>query len=67
MAQITGQSSYLTDVQKQCDYYNNNIQKSPLGEVFFLKWGSLRYATNAAFICLMVINFLDFYISCIYF
>ena len=54
LAQITGQSSYLTDVQNLCDYFINQVPKSPLGEVFFSQWGSLRYASNAAFICLMV-------------
>lgn len=54
LAQITGQASYLTDVQNLCDYFINSVQKSPLGEVFFSQWGSLRYASNAAFICLMV-------------
>jgi hypothetical protein len=32
------------------------VTKSPLGEVFFSQWGSLRYASNAAFICLMVMT-----------
>ena len=54
LAQLTGQASYLTDVQSLCDYFINSVKKSPKGQAFFYKWGSLRYTANAAFICLMV-------------
>jgi endoglucanase len=54
LAQITGQASYLTDVQNLCNNFINQVPKSPLGEAFFSQWGSLRYAASGGFICLMV-------------
>ena len=54
LAQITGQASYLQDVQDLCDYFVKDVVKSPLGEVFLGEWGSLRSAANAAWICLLV-------------
>ena len=57
LAQITGQSAYLTDVQRMCDFFVNSSPKSPLGQAFFDSWGSLPLSANAAFICLMVMMF----------
>ena len=54
LAQITGQASYLQDVQNLCSYFITQAPRSPLGEVFLSQWGSLRYAANAAYICLLV-------------
>ena len=54
LAQITGQASYLQDVQNLCNYFTTQVPKSPKGEAFFAQWGSLRYAANAAYICLLV-------------
>jgi endoglucanase len=57
LAQITGQASYVTDVQNICNYYINQVPKSPLGEPFFSYWGNLRYTATAGFTCLMVSYF----------
>jgi hypothetical protein len=59
LAQITGQASYVTDVQNICNYYINQVPKSPLGEPFFSYWGNLRYTATAGFTCLMVSHFLQ--------
>ena len=60
LAQITGQASYVTDVQNLCNYYINQVPKSPLGEPFFSYWGNLRYTATAGFTCLMVSFFSSF-------
>ena len=54
LAQLTGESNYLNDVIKMCDYVINEVRKSPNGETFFDQWGSLRHTSNAAFVCLQV-------------
>jgi len=51
LAQETGESRFLNDALNVCQYYVD-YQKSPQGRTHYLKWGSLRYAANAAFICL---------------
>ncbi len=57
LAQITGQASYLQDVQNLCNFFTTQAPRSPLGEVFLSQWGSLRYASSAAYICLLVSNY----------
>ena len=42
---------FLTDAFNVCQYYVDH-QRSPQGRTHYLQWGSLRYAANAAFICL---------------
>jgi len=39
-------------LKKYCDHAVLYQQKSPKGELYYLQWGSLRYATSAAFVCL---------------
>lgn len=53
LSEATGQ--YIDDVTRMCDHVLYEIQKSPQGETFIDKWGSLRHTSNAAFVCLMVI------------
>ena len=53
LAQLTNEKEYLDDVVTLCDAFVNS-PKSPLGQAFFLQWGSLRYSANGAFICLAV-------------
>jgi endoglucanase len=53
IAQLTGQASYIQDVANLCNSHMS-APKSPKGEAFFSQWGSLRYAANAAYICLLV-------------
>ncbi|KAK7082264.1 hypothetical protein SK128_017348 [Halocaridina rubra] len=53
MAQLqpTNQT-YLNNAKKYCDKIIDATEKTPKGLVFILKWGSLRYAANAAFLIL---------------
>ena len=53
LAQATGSAEDLESVREICQGYLNQ-PKSPKGRSHFMKWGSLRYASNAAFICLQV-------------
>jgi hypothetical protein len=58
LAKLTGKAQYLTDVTRWADYTTDrtngfNGEKatySPGGEVFYGTWGSLRYATGAAWL-----------------
>ena len=54
MAEMTGDSVYKDSLKKFCDHAANGQQKSPGGMLYYAEWGSLRYASNAAFICLQV-------------
>ena len=51
--ELTGKQTYKSDVESFCDYAMG-IQKSPKGQTHLAKWGSNRYASNLAFICLGV-------------
>ena len=51
LAQLSGQQRFIDDALKVCNYYVN-YQRSPQGRTHYLQWGSLRYAANAALICL---------------
>jgi hypothetical protein len=53
IAQLTGQASYIQDVANLCNSHMATT-RSPLGEAFFSQWGSLRYAANAGYLCLLV-------------
>ena len=52
LAMITQEARYLSDLQAYCDQVVDTKPRSPGGMVFISKWGSLRHAANAAFICL---------------
>ena len=52
--ELTGDQKYKTDVESFCDYAMG-INKSPKGQTHLAQWGSNRYASNFAFICLGVI------------
>ena len=56
MAEITGESTYKSPLKSFCDHAVNGQQRSPKGMLFYYQWGSLRYASNAAFVCLQVIK-----------
>merc|ERR1719220_455748 len=47
-----GNQEYKTSLQNYCDWARNSQEKSPKGQIFYMKWGSLRYASNTAFICM---------------
>ena len=52
LAMITGKQKYVDHLQQYCHRIINDKPRSPKGMVFISKWGSLRHASNAAFICL---------------
>ena len=64
LAQATGSTDDLNAVKEICQAYLNQ-PKSPKGRSHFMTWGSLRYSSNAAFICLQV--FPKFYKIPVYF
>ena len=54
LAKITGEDKYKNNVKNFCENVRNSQTTSPKGEKYFYEWGSLRYAANAALICLQV-------------
>jgi len=57
MYELTGDSKYITGAQEFCKKAANPNQTpthTPKGLPYYSQWGSLRYAANAAFICLQV-------------
>ena len=54
MAELTGENTYKQPLQSFCDNAVSGQTRSPNGMLFYYQWGSLRYASNAAFICLKV-------------
>lgn len=53
MAKVTGADNYKKDIKAFCDA-KVSASKTPKGLLFIDKWGSLRHASNVAFICLNV-------------
>merc|ERR1712226_1824172 len=58
LAEATGSSDDLNALQSQCQTFVDT-QTSPLGRSHFDQWGSLRYSSNAAFICLQASDILN--------
>ena len=54
LAQATGSSQDLSAVRELCQTYVD-YKRSPRGRTHFMQWGSLRYSSNGAFICLQVL------------
>ena len=54
MAELTGDRTYKNALMAYCDNAVDGQKKSPDGMLFYLEWGSLRYAANTAFVCLQV-------------
>jgi len=52
LAQVTGDQKYIASAQAFCDFVVHDVQRTPLGLVYMSQWGSLRHASNVAFICL---------------
>lgn len=52
LARVTGDQLYKDAAEEFCDYIINEVRRTPKGLVFISEWGSLRHASNAAFICL---------------
>ncbi len=58
MAQLTGQNQYMQDTERWLDFwttgYNGNqVAYSPGGQAHLSTWGSLRYASNTAFVAMI--------------
>ena len=57
MAELTGDTVYKDSIVAYCDKAINDEwspEKSPGGMLWYSEWGSLRYASNTAFLCLQV-------------
>ena len=54
LAELTDEPLYKRPLQEFCDQAINGQTTSPGGEKHYTSWGSLRYASNAAFVCLQV-------------
>ena len=55
MAEFTGDKKYVDSLKGYCDYRVSGDPRSPGGMLHcgdLCQWGSLRYASNSAFICL---------------
>ncbi|CAL4104840.1 unnamed protein product, partial [Meganyctiphanes norvegica] len=50
--QFTEKSTYKTAVSTFCDYVTDEVPYTPKGLAYISQWGPLRYAANAALICL---------------
>ena len=50
LAELTGESKYKTKVEESLDWWCNGITYTPKGLAWLDTWGSLRYATTAAFV-----------------
>jgi hypothetical protein len=53
LAKITNDPIYISAIKTFCDSKVNQ-PKTPKGLLFIIQWGSLRFASNAAYICLQV-------------
>ncbi|XP_076048787.1 uncharacterized protein LOC143029762 [Oratosquilla oratoria] len=52
LAQLTDETEYKKAITSFCDDIMNNKPRTPKRLVHILQWGSLRYASNAVFVCL---------------
>ncbi|WP_454044316.1 glycoside hydrolase family 9 protein [Cellulosimicrobium sp. Marseille-Q8652] len=57
LAQATGKQQYVDDANRWLDFWTTGhqgqrVRYSPGGQAFLDSWGSLRYATNTAFVAL---------------
>ena len=57
MAELTGETVYKNPLKQFCDHAVSGQERSPEGMLFYNQWGALRYASNAAFICLKVTEY----------
>merc|ERR1711976_392242 len=51
LCEFTQEGQYCDKLKNFCNDCRNR-ERSPMGESFFAQWGSLRYASNAAMMCL---------------
>jgi len=52
LAKLTQEPEYMTAAKAFCDFIVNDIPRSPKGLAYISQWGSLRHASNCAFVCL---------------
>ncbi|CAL8072378.1 unnamed protein product [Orchesella dallaii] len=52
LAKIDQSPVYVEAARNFCDWVVDEATKTPLGLVFISQWGSLRHASNVAFVCL---------------
>ncbi|MCH5208118.1 MAG: glycoside hydrolase family 9 protein [Oscillospiraceae bacterium] len=50
LAELTGESKYKTNLEASLDWWCSGITYTPKGLAWLDTWGSLRYATTAAFV-----------------
>ncbi|CAG2108742.1 unnamed protein product, partial [Medioppia subpectinata] len=51
-AEVTGDQKYKTLAKNFCDWVVYTAPKTPKGMVYIDQWGTLRHASNVAFVCL---------------
>jgi hypothetical protein len=61
LAKLTNDPTYISAIKTFCDSKVNQ-PKTPKGLLFISQWGSLRHASNIAYICLQVIV-MQFFLS----
>jgi len=62
MAEFTGDKKYVDTLKGYCDYRVSGEPRSPGGMLHcgdLCQWGSLRYASNSAFICLQAADLVE--------
>ena len=52
LAQLTADHRYIHQTADFCQRMTDTIPRTPAGLVFIQPWGSLRHASNVAFICM---------------
>lgn len=56
LAVIDGSTQYVNAARTFCDWVVFDAPKTPKGLIFLSLWGSLRHASNVAYICLQAAN-----------
>jgi len=59
LAQLTRKSKYIKKAAEFCNYMDDHQERTPKGLVFINKWGTLRLASNVAFVCLEAASIQD--------
>ncbi|XP_037040724.1 endoglucanase E-4-like [Bradysia coprophila] len=52
LAKIDGSAQYVNAARSFCDWAVHTVPRTPKGLAFISEWGSLRHASNVAYICL---------------
>ena len=51
---VTDNTEYRESLENYCDYAIHHGQRSPKGQLYYMTFGSLRFTSNTAFICMQV-------------